>query len=66
MLETLADPVEEIRQIATEFLQEVVLCDNASFEVAGHLRHDNPQIRSMARELLLSNGQEDLIKKMNE
>ena len=63
MLDSLGDSVDEIRQIVTEFLQDLVLCDKEFFEVAEYLGHDNQEVREEAREMLLSNGQEDLVKR---
>lgn len=63
MLDSLGDPVGEIVLIVTELLQDVVLCEKTSFEVAEYLGHDNPQVREAAKEILLSGGQEDLVQK---
>lgn len=64
-LDTFDDDVVAIRKIAEECLHEVILYEDTAFEVAEYLRHDNPEVREAARELLLSGGQEDLLDKMS-
>lgn len=64
LLEALEDPIDEIREIATDCLNKEILCDFMSFEVAEYLRHENPTIQNAARELLIASGQEDLLSKV--
>jgi HEAT repeat protein len=64
LLDALVDEDSEIRQIATEALHKIILCESTSFEVAAYLRHDNPQICEAASELLMGSGQDDLLEKI--